>query len=244
MDKKFKFKKKYGQNFINDPKLIDKIVDSALIDKNTLVLEIGPGAGALSLKIVSKAGFTLLYEVDESLELYLLKLLSDYDNKKVIISDFLNVDVDSEVSKYSFDKFFVVANLPYYITSPIIMKILHMKRLPDKVVVMVQKEVAFRLSAKNGSSDYGAMTVYLSYFYNVKILFDVDRNYFTPVPNVDSAVVLMEKKDNIAKIDNKLFWKVIKIAFHFKRKNLRNNFKKYDLDMISNILLKYLAYIH
>ena len=239
MQDNFKFKKSLGQNFINDPKLIDKIVDSALIDKDTLVVEIGPGAGALSVRIVSKAGFTLLYEVDERLELYLLKLLKDYDNKKVIISDFLGVDVDKEISKYDYDKFYVVANLPYYITTAIITKILDMKRKPDKLVVMVQKEVADRLEAKPGSRDYGAISVYLSYFYDVKKLFDVDRNYFTPEPKVDSAVVLMERKNNIDEIDQKLFLEVIRIAFQFKRKNLRNNFKKFDLNMIAQTLDKY-----
>lgn len=239
MKENFKYKKAYGQNFINDPKLIDRIVNSVSIDKDTLVLEIGPGGGALSLKIVPKAGFTLLYEIDERLEIKLLNLLKDYDNKRIIIGDFLEMDVNKEISNYNYKKFYVVANLPYYITTAIITKILNMKRQPEKLVIMVQKEVANRLEAKPGSSDYGALSVYLSYFYSVKKLFDVNRSYFTPVPKVDSAVVLMEKKNIDGDIDYQLFLDIVRIAFQFKRKNLRNNFKKYDLDKIEKILNKY-----
>ena len=234
------FKKSFGQNFLIDNNVINKIVNSAEIDKETLVMEIGPGGGAITKGIVPISEYSILYEIDKSLEVGLNELLKDYSNKEIIIGDFLKSDLKRDLSRYSYDKLYVVANLPYYITTPIIMKFIDEDVLPDKFIVMVQKEVAYRLSAKVGSRDYGALTVFLNYFYNIDILFDVSRNCFVPKPNVDSAVIRMKKKsDRLEVKDFDLFRKLVRDSFAFKRKTIRNNLKKYDLQVIEKVLGKY-----
>lgn len=231
----FEFKKSLGQNFIKDDNIIDKIVNSAMIDKDTLVIEIGPGAGSLSKKIVPLSGNTILYEIDTRLRDILNDVLNGNDNYEIIFGDFLEQDIVNDIKKYNYKKIYVVANLPYYITSPIITKL--MKEIsPDKMVIMIQEEVADRLSASYGNREYGMISVLLGSMYDIKKLFKVSRNCFVPVPGVDSAVISLLKKDNINIRDFDKFEKLIKDAFQFKRKNLRNNLKGYDLDKIQDIL--------
>ena len=240
MDNKFNFKKSLGQNFLKDNNVIHNIVDSASIDKDTLVIEIGPGGGAITSKIVPLAGFTILYETDGRLESHLNNLLGQYDNYKLIIGDFLKANLLNDLSKYNYSKVYVVANLPYYITTPIIMKFIDDNMLPDKLIIMVQKEVAFRLSASVNSKDYGSLTVFLNYYYDISKLFDVSKYCFVPKPNVDSAVVCMKLKKHRKFIkDIELFKKIVKDSFKYKRKNLRNNLSSYDLNKINNVLGKY-----
>ena len=235
----FNFKKSLGQNFINDENIINKMVNSIDIDKNTLVIEIGPGAGILSKSILPKSKYSILYEIDTRLEDILDDTLKDYDNYKIIFNDFLKEDIKSEIVKYSYDKLYVVANLPYYITTPIIYK-LTSEIEPDKILIMIQKEVADRLCASVNSNDYGYITAYLNYFYNIKKVFDVSRNNFTPKPNVDSSVIILSKRESNIKVkDVKYLDEFLKNCFKFKRKNLRNNLKGYDLNKINNILNKY-----
>jgi len=236
----FEFKKAFGQNFIHDDNIIKKIADSSLVDRDTLVIEIGPGAGSLSKMIVPMAKNAILYEIDTRLESTLNKVLGNFDNYEIVFNDFLLEDVNSRISKYDYKKLYVVANLPYYITTPIISKLIDDNILPDKIVIMVQKEVATRLSAKVGSKDYGSLTVLLNYYYNIKKLFDVSRNCFTPVPNVDSSIVCMDlKKDRLNLCDSSLFKRLVRDSFQFKRKNIRNNLAKYDLEKIEKVLKKY-----
>lgn len=235
----FDFKKKFGQNFITDKNLIEKIVSYGNISKNDLVIEVGPGMGALTTYLVDKAKYVLIYEIDKSLEHILNEKLYGYDNYSLIIEDFLNVNVKKEIDKYSYDKLIFISNLPYYITTPIIKKFIESNVFLDKMVVMVQEEVANRFSAKTGSRDYGSLTVYLNAYYDVSKVMRVNRNLFYPKPNVDSAVVLLNKKENINIIDHDYFQKLVRDSFQFKRKNLRNNLKSYDLEKISNILSKY-----
>ena len=238
--KQFKFKKSLGQNFLNDKNVIHKIVESANVDKDTLVIEVGPGAGALTELMVPKAGYALLYEADERLESYLRTLLGSQQNYSIIIGDFLKANVFQDVNNFSYAKLYVVANLPYYITTPIIMKFVEDCILPDKMVIMVQKEVAYRLAADVGSRDYGSLTVFLNYYYDIKKLFDVSRNCFTPKPNVDSAIVAMDlKKDRLKVLDIDVFNKLVRDSFLYKRKTLRNNLKGYDLDRIEEVLKTY-----
>ena len=238
--KQFQFKKSLGQNFLNDKNVIHKIVESAGIDKDTLVIEIGPGGGAITELMVPLAGNALLYEADDRLEGHLKDLLKNETNYEIVIGDFLKANVVEDVLKYSYDKLYVVANLPYYITTPIIMKFVEDCLLPDKFVIMVQKEVAYRLSAKIGSRDYGSLTVFLNYYYDIKKLFDVSRNCFTPKPNVDSAIVEMSlKKDRLEVLDLGLFNRLVRDSFLYKRKTLRNNLKGYDLKIIEMVLEKY-----
>ncbi len=241
----FVFKKSLGQNFLKDNNVIHKIVDSANIDKNTLVIEVGPGSGAITREIVPLSLFTLLYEADIRLKDYLDNLLSDYNNYSLIFGDFLKADVLSDIKNINYSKLYVVANLPYYITSPIIMKFIDDKILPDRMVVMVQKEVAMRLSAVPNTRDYGSFTVLLNYYYDIKKLFDVSRNCFVPMPNVDSSVVMFQlKRDRLNVKDLDLFKRLVRDSFFMKRKNIRNNLKNYDLDIIEKVLSKYGYSLH
>ena len=236
----FQFKKSLGQNFLNDKNVINKIVESADIDKDTLVIEIGPGGGAITELMVPKAKWSMLYEADSRLEEHLKDLLKGNDNYEIVIGDFLKANVLEDLKKYNYNKLYVVANLPYYITTPIIMKFVEDCVLPNKFVIMVQKEVAYRLSACVGSRDYGSLTVFLNYYYDIKKLFDVSRNCFTPKPNVDSAIVEMKLKDNrLEVLDMNLFNKLVRDSFLHKRKNIRNNLKGYDLEIIESVLSKY-----
>ena len=236
----FEFKKSFGQNFLHDSNIIDKIVKSAGIDKGTLVIEIGPGAGSLSKQIIPLSKYSILYEIDTRLKSILDNELSIYNNYEIIFNDFLNEDVSLKIKDYNYDKLFVVANLPYYITTPIITKFIDDNVFPDRIVVMVQKEVADRFSAKVGSKDYGALTVFLNYYYNVNKLFDVSRNCFTPRPNVDSAVVSFNLKgDKLFLKDELFFRKIVKDCFQFKRKNIRNNLKGYNLELVETILRRH-----
>jgi len=234
----FEFKKSLGQNFIKDDNIIDKIVSNVDIDKDTLVIEIGPGAGSLSKKIIPLSGYTIMYEIDTRLKEILNEVLKDNDNYEIIFNDFLLQDVFKDIERFNYKKIYVVANLPYYITTPIITKLMKEIR-PDKIVIMIQEEVADRLCANYGSRDYGMITVLLSSVYDIKKIFRVSRNCFMPMPGVDSAVIILTKKE-ISNVDNiEFFEKFIKDAFQFKRKNLRNNLKGYDLDKIESILKKY-----
>ncbi len=240
MDSQFNFKKSLGQNFLIDKNIIHKIVDNANIDKNTLIIEIGPGGGALTQEIVPICGYAILYEADARLESQLIEKLNDYSNFSLIIDDFLKRDLKKDLINYSYHSLYVVANLPYYITTPIIMKFIDEEVFPDKMVVMVQKEVADRLSAKVGSRDYGSLTVFLNYYFDIKKLFDVSRNCFVPRPNVDSSIVMLDlKKDRLMLKDGDLFKKIVKDSFSYKRKTIRNNLKKYDLDIIEEVLKEY-----
>ena len=234
----FEFRKSLGQNFIKDENIIDKIVKYSEVDKDTLVIEIGPGAGSLSKKIIPEAGYALLYEIDTRLKDILDNALKDNNNYEIIFGDFLKQDISEIRNKYKYDKIYVVANLPYYITTPIITKLLD-EIYPDRIIVMVQEEVADRLSSNYGNKEYGMISVLLGSRYDIKKLFKVSKNCFIPSPNVDSAVISLDKNDKLGSVDRYKFETFIKDAFQFKRKNLKNNLRKYDLNKIEEILNKY-----
>lgn len=234
----FKIKKKYGQNFIADENTIKSIVDKANIVDDSLVIEIGPGIGSLTSYLQKKAKWVLAYEIDRDVEPILNKNISN--NVEVIFDDFLKRDIKKDISKYDYHKLYVIANLPYYITTPIIIKLIEDNLDVDKIVVMVQKEVGNRFKASVNSKDYSSLTVYLNYYYDVKKLLDVSRHIFIPVPNVDSIVIEMTKKDNHLKLNNRdLFFKLVRDSFKFKRKNLKNNLSGYDLEKIDKVLKKH-----
>ena len=236
----FKFKKKFGQNFIVDENVIDKIIGSAGIDSSTMVIEIGPGAGSLTYKLCGVAKNVLCYEIDTSLKYILANNLSEFSNVDVKYCDFLDASVNDDLKNYSYDKLFVVANLPYYITTPIIMKIIEGKIPVDKIVVMVQKEVGDRFKAVPGSKDYGSLSIYLNYYFDVCKLMDISRNIFIPKPNVDSIIVEFKRKKSDFSVNNEdLFFKLVRDSFKQKRKTLRNNLKGYDLSIIESVLGKY-----
>ena len=210
----FNFKKMYGQNFIIDENIINSIITSSDIDKDTLVIEIGPGAGSLTYKLSRHAKNVLCYEIDTTLKALLDENLSNSRNVSIIYEDFLKADVLEELKKYDYKKLYVIANLPYYITTPIIMKIIEDKIPVDKIVVMVQKEVGDRFKAKPNTKDYNSLSIYLNYYFDVKKIIDVSRNVFIPKPNVDSIVVEFTKKEEKYNLkDESMFFKLIKDSF-------------------------------
>lgn len=235
----FNFKKKFGQNFIIDENIIDSIINKSDIDKNTLVIEVGPGAGSLTYKLAENSKNVICYEIDTTLKDILANNLKKFDNVDIIYNDFLKQNIKEDIKRYDYDKLYVVANLPYYITTPILMKIIEDNIGVDKIVVMVQKEVGDRFKAKPNSKDYSSLSVYLNYYFDVKKVLDVSRNVFMPKPNVDSIVVEFSKKEKINLKNEQLFFKLVRDSFKQKRKNLRNNLKEYDLEKIANILNKY-----
>lgn len=235
----FVFKKKYGQNFLLDNNILNNIVSNGEITKDTLVIEVGVGAAALTKKISEKAGMVLGYEIDNTLENPLKEILEGYDNVRIIFDDFLNRNISADIKEFKYKEIIVVANLPYYITTPIITKFIDEKINVDRIIVMVQNEVADRFSANVGSRDYNSLTVFLNYYFEIKKLFVVSRNVFYPKPGVDSAVVIFKRKKSIIRVkDEKLFFNIVRDSFKQKRKTLKNNLKKYDLDKIEKILNK------
>lgn len=236
----FNFKKNFGQNFIIDENIINSIIKKSEIDKDTLVIEIGPGAGSLTYKLCESAKNVLCYEIDTTLKEILNDTLKEYSNYEVKYQDFLKANVLEDIKKYEYKKLYVVANLPYYITTPIIMKLIEDSIPVDKIVVMVQKEVGNRFKAEPGSKDYSSLSVFLKYYFKVSKLLDVSKNIFIPKPNVDSIVVEFRKNENLLNVDNKeLFFNLIKDSFKQKRKTLRNNLKGYNLEKIEAILKKH-----
>lgn len=237
--KSFAFKKAFGQNFIKEKSVIYNIVDKADIKEDSLVIEIGPGAGALTKELVKKASFVLSYEIDERLKAYLTEEFKE-KNIEFIFEDFLKRNVKEDIKKYNYKNIYVIANLPYYITTPIITKIIEEKLDVEKIVVMVQKEVGDRFAALPSSKEYNSLTVYLNYYFNIKKLFVVSRNVFVPKPNVDSIVISLNKKENKYELkDEHLFFRVVRDSFKYKRKTLRNNLKTYDLIKIEEVLNSY-----
>ena len=236
----FNFKKRYGQNFIIDENVINSLVEKTAIDDDTLVIEIGPGAGSLTTKLAKYSKNVLCYEIDSSLKSVLENNLKEFKNCKVIYEDFLQCNVREEIKRYDYKKLYVVSNLPYYITTPIIIKLIEDDLDVDKIVVMVQKEVGDRFRAEPGSKNYGSLSVFLNYYYDIKKIMDVSKNVFMPRPNVDSIVVQFTKKKSLYAVNNKpLFFKLIRDSFKQKRKTLKNNLKDYNQQILSEVLSKY-----
>ena len=236
----FNLKKMYGQNFIIDENIINNIIKSAEVDKDTLVIEIGPGAGSLTFKLSEYAKNVLCYEIDTTLKELLQDNLSECNNVDIIFKDFLKANVLEDIKKYNYKKLYVVANLPYYITTPIIVKFIEDNIPVDKIVVMVQKEVGDRFKAKPNTKEYNSLSIYLNYYFNVKKLLDISKNVFIPKPNVDSIIVEFTKKENLYKLKNeKLFFNLVKDSFTQKRKTIKNNLKKYNLEKVEQVLKKY-----
>lgn len=236
----FDYKKSLGQNFLKDDNIVNKIVNSIDYKENNIVIEIGPGAGALTKKLLCKVDKAILYEIDTRLEKILNKELKDYNNYEIIFDDFLKRDINEDLKKYDYDNLYIVANLPYYITTPIINKIIDDKIPAREITIMIQKEVADRLCAIPGTREYGQITVFLNYFYDIKKIVNVSKNCFIPKPKVDSAVIKMTKKERIEEVKDIVFFdKLVKDSFRFKRKTIKNNLCNYDLNIINNILNKY-----
>ena len=237
----FDFRKSLGQNFLIDDNIVDNIANAIDYKENNMVIEIGPGSGNLTKKLLKKADFVLLYEIDTRLKKILSRELLEFHNYDIIWDDFLYRDVKEDLKKYNYKNIYIVANLPYYITTPIVSKFV-METIPaNEIVIMIQKEVAERLSAPVGTKEYGQITVLLNYYFNIEKIIDVDRKAFYPTPNVDSAVIKMIRKDNLEDLASfEHFDKLVKDSFQFKRKTIKNNLiNKYNLDIVSKVLEKY-----
>ena len=223
-------KKSLGQNFLKDEQVLQNIAQTLSPDLNDLILEIGPGQGALTKHLLLKGCHYLGYEIDKRMISILKNITSN-----VIFDDFLSRDLSLDLKDIVYQNLYVVANIPYYITTPIIEHLISSQLNFEKIVLLVQKEVAERFCAEVHSKQYGFFTVYLNYYFSVSKLFEVSRNCFQPVPNVDSAVVCFEKKDTPV-IDTKKYFSFLKICFGNKRKTLKNNLKSYDWDKIEKFL--------
>ena len=235
-----KFKKKFGQNFLKDINIVKHIVDVSGVDENSLVIEVGPGGAIMTRELAMKAKQVLAYEIDTELEDELFKRLDGLDNVDVLFQDFLDANLESDINKYDYNDLYFVSNVPYYITTPIIMKLINSKLRFKKIVMMVQKEVGDRYTTDPGNREYGSITVLLNYFYKVKKEFNVSRKQFIPEPNVDSVIVSFTEREDKLPLDNfDLFEKILRDSFQFKRKNIRNNLKKYDLKVVESVLSKY-----
>lgn len=236
----FEFKKSFGQNFLKDNNITESIASSIDYKENNLVIEIGPGAGALTKRLLKKVDKAILYEIDERLKDILDEQLGEFNNFELIFGDFLERNVKEDLKKYDYDNLYIVANLPYYVTTPIISKIIEDDIPACEIVIMIQKEVADRLSAHVGTKEYGGLSVFLNYFFNIKKEFNVSRNCFIPKPNVDSSVIKMIRKDDREYLkDINHFSKLVKDSFRFKRKTIKNNLNGYDLNIVNKVLNKY-----
>lgn len=221
---KLRADKKLGQNFLIDESVVRRIVEAAELTPEDTVLEVGPGIGTLTQGLAESGASVVAVELDKRLLPVLDVTLEGYDNVRIVNGDILQVDIMEQVQKPDFK---CCANLPYYITTPIIFAILE-KRLPmERLVVMVQKEVAERMAAKPGSKDYGALSVAIQYFTEPEIAFIVPPSSFIPAPSVDSAVIVCKRHSTppVEVCDENLFFRVVKAAFSLRRKMLSNSLK-------------------
>lgn len=223
----FTFHKKYGQNFLIDSHVIDKIIAAAEIDKDTKVLEIGPGIGTLTQYLAEAAEEVVAVEIDDKLIPILDKTLADYDNVRIIHGDILKQDIASIFGEKPFK---IVANLPYYITTPIIMSLLESKVPAESITVMIQKEVAERMQAAPGSKDYGALSLAVQYYAEPYLAANVPPNCFMPRPNVGSAVIRLKRlaEPSVNVQDDKQMFKLIRGAFNQRRKTLANAVSNFE----------------
>ncbi len=223
----FTFKKSFGQNFLTDTNILQKIVDTAEIDKNVNVIEIGPGIGALTEFLAENAAEVMAFEIDDRLIPILADTLRDFDNVKVINEDILKSDLQSRIKEFANPDLpiKIVANLPYYITTPILMHLIESKIPFAEFVVMMQKEVADRISAEPNTKAYGSLSIAVQYYMTAKVAFVVPRTVFVPAPNVDSAILKMTRREQplVQVKDEDFFFRVSKISFVHRRKTLWNN---------------------
>ena len=223
----FTFKKSFGQNFLTDTNILQKIVDTAEIDKKVNVIEIGPGIGALTEFLAESAAEVMAFEIDDRLVPILADTLRDFDNVTVVNQDILKVNLAQYIAEFKNPDLpiKVVANLPYYITTPILMHLIESGIPFSEFVVMMQREVADRISAQPNTKAYGSLSIAVQYYMTAKVAFIVPRTVFVPAPNVDSAILKMVRRDQpaVEVQDEKFFFKVSKASFVHRRKTLWNN---------------------
>lgn len=223
----FTFKKSLGQNFLTEPNILRKIVQTAQIDDQVNVIEVGPGIGALTEHLAQNAHQVLAFEIDDRLIPVLADTLAEYENVQVVHQDVLKADLVQVTQKVFTENLpiKVVANLPYYITTPIMMHFLESALKVDEMVVMMQKEVADRISAQPGSKAYGSLSIAVQYYMQAQLAFIVPKTVFVPQPNVDSAILKLTRRSQpaVEVIDEKAFFRLTKAAFQLRRKTLWNN---------------------
>ncbi|AZP05668.1 16S rRNA (adenine(1518)-N(6)/adenine(1519)-N(6))-dimethyltransferase RsmA [Jeotgalibaca ciconiae] len=220
-------KKSLGQNFLIEPSILTKMIEAGEIDKETSVIEIGPGIGALTERLARAAKKVVSFEVDQRLKPILKNELAAYDNVEIIFQDILQANVKEVIAEHfdPEDRIVVAANLPYYITTPIIMSFIEANLPIDVFVMMMQKEVAQRMTAQPSSKNYGSLTVAIDYYTEAEISFIVPKTVFIPQPNVDSAVLRLARREEpkVAVTDEKLFFQLTRGSFQQRRKTLWNN---------------------
>lgn len=233
MNKNFDFKKSLGQNFLKDENIIRKIVSEITATKDDLIIEIGPGAGAITKHLSALHTNVICFEIDKRLKEDLDKYKTD--KLDIIYDDFLKIDLKETLKKYNYKNITFIGNLPYYITTAIINKITEQSN-PKEIIIMIQKEVAERFMAKPNTKEYSSISVFLQYNYDIKKVTLVSKECFIPKPKVDSMVIKLTKKTDSKVINKEQFYKLIKDSFTQKRKNLRNNLKNYDKEKLEKIL--------
>lgn len=243
----FSFKKSLGQNFIIDANILKNIITHAEIDRSAGVIEIGPGIGSLTEKLALSANKVVAFEIDRRLLPILEETLSPYDNVEVINEDILKVDLKQAIEEYfpSDLRLHIVANLPYYITTPILMNVLEQQTQIESITVMLQKEVADRMAALPNTKEYGSLSIAVQYYTEAYVVMDVPKTVFIPQPNVTSSVLkLVKRKEPLVQVaDEKQFFSIVKASFTHRRKTIRNNLvshfkEKYDKREINAFLLK------
>lgn len=230
----FNFKKSLGQNFLVDVNIINKIIEASQIDETTGIIEVGPGMGSLTEQLAKHAKKVMSFEIDQRLIPVLNDTLSPYDNVTIINEDILKADIGKAVNTYldDCDKIMVVANLPYYITTPILLNLMQQDIPIDGYVVMMQKEVGERLNASVGTKAYGLLSIVAQYYTETSKVLTVPKSVFMPPPNVDSIVVkLMQREEPLVDIDDEeAFFKLAKAAFAQRRKTINNNYQNFFKD--------------
>ena len=232
-------KKNYGQNFIIEPSIVENIAEKSHLDQETAVIEVGPGIGALTEQLAKRAGKVVAYEIDTRLIPVLKDTLEDYSNIEILFEDFLESNLEEKVIELQkeYKKVVLAANLPYYITTPILFKLFESDADIPVITVMMQKEVADRFSATVNTKEYNALSVIVQYLYQVEVIIKVSKNVFHPKPAVDSSVVQFIKIDRKLPVSNqKEFFSFVKGAFKQRRKTILNNLKSYSNKPIEQVL--------
>jgi len=220
----FKFSKSLGQNFLIDGNIVRGIVTGAGVTEDDCVLEIGPGIGTLTEELALRAKKVVSVELDKDLLPILDITLGKYDNIEIIHGDILKIDLDKLIEeKFDNKPVKIVANLPYYVTTPIIAKLIEGGHKIESITVMIQKEVANRIVAEKDTKDYGSLSVFVNYYSTPEIVLDVPRTVFIPEPNVDSSVIRLTLKDDLIELDQDIFFKLVKSAFGKRRKTILNS---------------------